>query len=222
MRALNLITENHRAMARDYLGRVTDVDYPKHKAAELAKKWGFDYWDGDRRICYGGYHYRPGYWSRVAKLLIETYELTSDSKILEVGCGKGFLLYEITRHLPGINIQGIDISIYAIENSKEEIRQKLLYGSASLLPFEDMQFDLCFSINTLHNLYNFELFKALREIVRVSRESFVCVESYMTELQKANLLYWQVTCESFFTPAEWKWFFELSGYDRDYEFIYFD
>ena len=222
MKELSIVTENHQSVDRDYLSRVIDVDYPKHKAAKIAKKWGFDYWDGDRRICYGGYHYRPGYWSRVAKLLVETYELTSESKILDVGCGKGFLLYEITMLLPGISVQGVDISSYAIENSKPEIKQNLMIASASMLPFEDLQFDLCLSINTLHNLYNFDLFKALKEIVRVSRNSFVCVESYLTELQKSNLIYWQVTCESFYTPDEWKWFFQLSGYDRDFEFIYFD
>lgn len=222
MKELSIVAENHQSVDRNYLSRVFDVDYPKHKAAKIAKKWGFDYWDGDRRICYGGYHYRPGYWSRVAKLLIETYELTSESKILDVGCGKGFLLYEITMLLPGISVRGVDVSSYAIENSKPEIKQNLVNASASMLPFEDLKFDLCFSINTLHNLYNFDLFKALKEIVRVSRNSFVCVESYLTELQKANLIYWQVTCESFYTPDEWKWFFKLAGYDRDFEFIYFD
>ena len=222
MKELKIVTEKHKSVDRDYLSRVTDVDYPKHKAAQIAKKWGFDYWDGDRRICYGGYYFRPGYWSNVAKLLVETYELTSESKILDVGCGKGFLLYEITQLLPGISVQGVDVSSYAIENSKPEIKQRLMIANATSLPFEDLHYDLCFSINTLHNLYNFDLFKALKEIIRVSKNSFVCVESYQTELQKANLIYWQVTCECFYTPAEWKWFFQLAGYDRDFEFIYFD
>jgi len=67
------------------------------------------------------------------------------------------------------------------------------------------------------------LFLALAEIERVGRRrKYVCVESYRNEVEKANLLYWQVTCESFFTPEEWLWCFEKAGYSGDYSFIYFD
>ena len=222
MRELRIVGNKHQSLSRNYLARVTNPEFPKHEAAMLAKEWGYDYWDGNREICYGGYFYRPGYWSDVANSLIENYRLNNQSKILEIGCGKGFLLYEMQLLLPGLDVYGLDISTYAIENAKEEIKDRLILGNAQELPYATGQFDFAFSINTFHNLYNFELFNALKEIVRVSQESYICVESYTTELQKANLLYWQVTCESFYTPNEWAWFFELSGYTRDYEFIFFD
>ena len=223
MAYVDFLSHVHGTTARDYIARVTDLEYPKPKAAKLAKEWGYDYWDGDRRICYGGYKYIPGRWSSVAQLMVDHYGLKSGDRILDVGCGKGFLLYEISLLVPGIEIFGIDISEYAIKNSKEEIRSSLRIGSANQLPFADNFFDFVFSINTLHNLYNFDLECALREIERVSRKhKYVCVESYRSEEEKANLLYWQVTCEAFCTPKEWEWWFKICRYTGDYSFIFFE
>ena len=154
----------HKATTRNYLGRVNDSEFPKAKAAELAKKWSFDYWDGDRRINYGGYRYMPGRWTPVAKKLVTHYNLKQGAKVLDIGCGKGFLLFEIAQILKDCSIHGVDISEYAIENSKEEVKNNIFHSSATNLPFEDNSFDLVISINTLHNLYSFELDKALEKL----------------------------------------------------------
>jgi len=212
----------HTETKRDYLGRVNDPEYPKAKAAELAKKWGYDYWDGDRRVNYGGYRYIPGRWAPVAKKIIETYGLTPSSKVLDVGCGKGFQIYELTKVLPGIRVRGLDISTYAIENAQPEIKHLIDIGTASRLPYADKEFDLVISINTLHNLHNQELCSALGELERVAKQKYICVESYRNESEKANLLYWQVTCEQFNSPEDWTWFFEISGYKGDFSFIFFE
>jgi SAM-dependent methyltransferase len=213
----------HKSTQRDYLARVNDTEFPKHKAAALAKQWGYDYWDGDRRINYGGYRYMPGRWEPIARAIVEHYGLKAGDRILDVGCGKGFQLYEFTRVVPGIEVYGLDVSAYAIENAKPEIKDRLQVGSASALPWPDRHFDLVLSINTLHNLYCYDLDKALREIQRVGREhKYVCMESYRNEVEKANLLYWQVTCEAFNTPAEWEWWFRQTGYTGDHSFIYFE
>lgn len=223
MAYIDFMSPLHKSTQRDYLARVNEPEYPKAKAAELAKKWGFDYWDGDRRINYGGYRYMEGRWEKVAKLMVETYGLRPGDKILDVGCGKGFLLYDFTKVLPGIEVHGIDISEYAIANSKEEIRDHLRVGSATALPWEDNSFDFVFSLNTLHNLHNYDLDASLREIERVGKKNkYICVESYRNEVEKANLLYWQVTCEAFCTPQEWEWWFEKAGYTGDHSFIYFE
>ena len=95
MKEIDFMSILHKSTKRDYLARVNDIEYPKHKAAELAKKFDYDYWDGDRRINYGGYKYIPGRWTDVAKKLIEFYSLDSNSKVLDIGCGKGFLLFEM-------------------------------------------------------------------------------------------------------------------------------
>ena len=212
----------HKATKRDYLARVNDPEFPKAKAAELAKQWGYDYWDGDRRINYGGYNYMPGRWAPIAEKMIEHYGLKPGSKVLDVGCGKGYQLYELSKVLPGIIVRGIDVSSYAIEHAHPEMKPYIDEGSAIKLPYDDLEFDLVFSINTLHNLHNRELDAALREMTRVGKRKYLCVESYRNEEEKMNLLYWQVTCEQFNTPEDWAWWFESTKYDGDHSFIYFE
>ena len=217
---IDFITDHHKKTKRNYLERVNKVN--KAEAAIKAKQWGYDYWDGSRDINYGGYYY-DGRWEPIAKKMIKHYKLNSNSKILDVGCGKGFLLYEFKKLLPDCEIRGIDISSYAIENAKEEVKKDLILGHANNLPFEKNYFNLVISLNTLHNLYCYDLKKSLMEIERVGKANkYICVESYRNEHERINLLYWQVTCECFFTPKEWKWWFELSGYNGDYSFIYFE
>jgi len=220
MEHLDFITSLHTRTKRDYVARVTDAN--KAECAAIARKWGKEYWDGDRKFGYGGYKY-DGRWSVVAESMINKYGLTETSSILDVGCGKGFLLYELKKILPGAKIQGVDISVYGIENSKEEIRDFLLAGNAKKLDFDDNSFDFAYSITTLHNLLNFELKPAIQEIQRVSRKnSYIAVESYRNEQEKANLLYWQLTCQSFYSADEWIWLFKEYGYTGDYEFIFFE
>ncbi len=217
----DLLSEIHSATKRDYLGRVNEV--PKARAARIAKEYGYEYWDGDRKFGYGGYRYIEGYWDRVARPLIDQYGLTPGDTVLDVGCGKGFLLYDMMKRLPGLKIKGIDISQYAIDHSKEEIRPFLEVGNAVDLPYEDNSFDLVISINTLHNLYLFDLEKALQEIVRVSkRHSYIVVEAYRNLEEKTNLMYWVLTGECFFSTEEWEWLYERFGYQGDYSFIFFE
>lgn len=220
MAYIDFISSVHKSTKRDYLGRVNE--YPKAEAAKKAIKWGYDYWDGDRRICYGGYYY-DGRWATVADAMVKHYGLKSGDRVLDIGCGKGFLLYDFTQVLPGIEVVGIDVSDYAIENAKEEVKPFLKGCHAKELPFDDNSFDLVVSINTLHNLYCYELESALREIERVAKKNkYICVESYRNEKEKVNFLYWQVTCEMFCTPEEWKWWFDLCDYTGDNSFIYFE
>jgi len=125
--------------------------------------------------------------------------------------------------VPGIEVYGLDISEYAIANGKEEVKSRMEVGNATDLPFEDSSFDFVYTLNTLHNLHNYDLDLALREIERVGKNNkYICVESYRNEVEKANLLYWQVTCEAFCTPLEWEWWFKQTGYSGDHSFIFFE
>lgn len=222
MAYIDFMSPLHKATTRDYLARVNDPDYPKAEAAKLAKQWGYDYWDGDRRINYGGYKYIPGRWAPVAKMMIDHYQLKPGDSVLDVGCGKGFQLAELSIALPGLNVYGLDISDYAIEHAHPDVKSQIQKGTASKLPFETNQFDLVISINTLHNLSNRELDEALRELERVGKRKYLCVESYRTEVEKVNLLYWQVTCEQFNTPDDWDWWLKTTDYSGDHSFIFFE
>ena len=219
MAEIDFITSLHKRATRDYLGRVMAHD--KAECAEKALQWGRDYWDGERQFGYGGYRY-DGRWRSVAEAMAKHYQLPEKARILDVGCGKGFLLYEFTQVL-NAEVTGIDISSYAIENAKEEVRPRLQVGNAATLPFANKSFDLVISLNTLHNLYLDQLFSALQELERVGRGAkYLVVESYRNEREKVNLLYWQLTCRAFHAPHEWRWLFEQTGYTGDYSFIYFE
>ncbi len=220
MAYVDFLSAIHTATKRDYLGRVNE--FPKAEAARLAKRFDRDYWDGDRRVGYGGYSY-DGRWRQVADALRDHYSLRAGHRVLDVGCGKAFLLYDLTQSVPGLEVAGIDVSSYAIEHSKEEVRPALRVAGAAQLPFDDDSFDLVISINTLHNLRCFDLDRALREIERVGRgDKYLCVESYRNDEEKVNLLYWQLTCESFYSPEEWQWWFDRCAYSGDHSFIYFE
>ncbi len=220
MREIDFINILHTASKRDYVQRV--VEHDKAECAAIAKQWGYDYWDGDRQFGYGGYTY-DGRWRVVAEAMAKHYNLKAGQRILDVGCGKAFLLYEFTQVVPGIEIAGIDISTYGLENAKPEVRPFLQQGNCTELPFDDHSFDFVYSINTFHNLRNFELSSALREVERVARsDKYICIESYRNEREKMNLLYWQLTCASFMDTEEWVWEYKQAGYTGDYGFIFFE
>ena len=220
MSYVDFLTNVHTSTKRNYLERV--VQHDKADCATIAKQYGQDYWDGDRQYGYGGYRY-DGRWLPIAQKMVKHYDLKPGDKILDVGCGKAYLLYEFTQAIPGVEVAGIDISQYGIDNAKEEVKPFLQIGNATKLPFEDNTFDFVVSILALHNLYNYELYAALQEIERVGKDKkYIVVESYRNERERVNLLYWQLTCESFYTPDEWEWFFKQSGYTGDYGCIFFE
>ena len=220
MAYVDFITKLHKSTARDYLRRVNSHD--KAECAEIAIQWGRDYWDGERHLGYGGYRY-DGRWRTVAEAMARHYRLPATGRILDVGCGKGFLLYEFTQVLPRAEVAGLDISQYALENARQEVRPRLKQGTAARLPWDDDSFDLVYSINTLHNLYNFDLQAALKEIQRVGKGAkYITVESYRNEREKANLLYWQLTCRAFLSTKEWEWLFQQVGYTGDHGYIFFE
>lgn len=217
---LNIVTPLHESSKRDYLERMVD---DKTHCMEVAKQYGKDYWDGDRRYGYGGYKYIPGRWMPVAKELIRIYDLKSGSKLLDIGCGKGYLMHEMKLLIPDLDIVGIDSSNYGLENAKDEVKPFVFKRKAEVeLPYKDKEFDLVISLGTLHNLRLPELKIALSEMERVGKKGYIMLESYRNEKELFNLQCWALTAESFFDKKEWIWLYKHFGYTGDYEFIYFE
>ncbi len=217
----SFVSAVHKSSGRDYIARAADPN--KARNAEKACQWGFDYWDGSRSTGYGGYFY-DGRWRPVAEAMVAEYGLKAGMRVLDVGCGKGHLLYDLQQACPGLIVSGLDISAYAIEQAKPEVREFLVEGDAGRgFPWPSKHFDLAVSVTTLHNLFLRDIFLALREMERVARgHRYVCVEAYGNERQKWNLMCWQLTCQAFHTPEDWAFIFDRAGYKGDSEFIFFD
>jgi len=216
----NFVTPLHQQTKRNYTERMLD---DKVNCTLIAKRYAKEYWDGDRRYGYGGYKYIPGRWKSVAESLIENFKLKSGSKVLDVGCGKGFLLYEMKLLIPNLEVKGFDISKYGIENSHKEIKSNLfIHKAEDSFPYKDKEFDLIISLGCLHNLKIFEVSKALKEINRVGKDGYIMVESYRNEKELFNLQCWALTCETFLNSKEWNWLFEKNNYKGDFEFIFFE
>ena len=215
---LNFVTKNHNLTKRNYLNRMINS---KVKCMIEAKKYSKNYWDGPRKYGYGGYKYIPNRWTNVAKKIIRKFKLKNTSKILDIGCGKAFLLYEIKKILPDIQISGFDISKYAINKAPKNLRKKLfIHKAQQKYPYSKKKFDLAISLGCFHNLEINELKIAINEIQRVSKKSYLMVESYRNEKELFNLQCWALTCESFFSKKEWLWLFKEFKYKNYYEIIY--
>lgn len=221
---VELVTPLHKRTSRDYLARMND---DKVHCMEVAREYGKEYWDGDRRYGYGGYRYIPGYWKPVAEQLIARYGLTNESSILDVGCGKGHLLHELKLMLPRAQCWGMDVSGYALDEAMHLPGGSSINGldmarAQDTLEGHDKGFDLVLSINVLHNLKRHELPTALREIQRVGKQAYICVESYRNGLEQFNLQCWALTCWAFYDTDEWISAYQEYGYTGDYEFIFFE
>jgi len=183
----------------------------------LARKFGKDFFDGDRKNGYGGFNYMPRFWQPVIPTFQEYWNLTSNSSLLDVGCAKGFMLYDLTLLIPNITVSGIDISEYAIENTVDEIKPFVSVANAKSLPYDDNSFDVVISINTVHNLEREECAKALQEIERVSKgKSFITVDAYRNEEEKRRMFDWNLTAKTIMSVEEWEMFFKEIGYTGDY------
>ena len=183
----------------------------------IARKFDKEFFDGDRKHGYGGFSYNPRFWEPVIPDFINRYHLNSKSKILDVGCAKGFMLYDFLRLIPGIEVKGIDISSYAIENSKSEVKQFLKVANAKELPFEDDYFDLVISINTIHNLEEKECSISLKEINRVTKKNaFITVDAFRNSEEEKKMYEWNLTAKTIMSVDQWKNFFRTNNYDGDY------
>lgn len=183
----------------------------------IARKFDKEYFDEDRIYGYGGYYYNPRFWQPVIPDFIKHYHLTNKSSILDVGCGKGFMMHDFKEAIPGIHIEGVDISEYALDHSLEDVKPFIKLANAKKLPFPDNSFDLVISINTVHNLPLEDCRKALKEIMRVSKKyAFITVDAYRNLREKKRMDAWNLTALTYMSVDEWKKLFADVPYTGDY------
>jgi len=213
MAEINLL-ENYPRAKRNLTER---RDEKSPEIQRIARQFGKEFFDGDRKYGYGGFSYQPRFWQPVVPVFEKHYGLTAQSSILDVGCAKGFMLYDFVQLIPGIKVRGIDVSQYAIANAIEAVKPYLQTANAKKLPFADKSFDLVISVNTIHNLPLEECKQALREIQRVSRKNtFITVDAYRTDEEKQKMDMWNLTAWTYMHVDEWKALFNVVGYTGDY------
>jgi len=183
----------------------------------IGRKFGEDYFDGDRKHGYGGFGYQPRFWQPVVPAFIDKYGLTGNSKVLDVGSGKGFMMHDFAELIPGIIVKGIDISEYGVENTIDDMKDHVVVANANNLPFEDNSFDLVISINTVHNLPIEDCKRALKEIMRVTKkDAFVTMDAYRSDEEKDRMDMWNLTALTYMSVSDWENLFKEVGYTGDY------
>ena len=183
----------------------------------IARRFDKEFFDGNRKNGYGGYYYNSKFWTEVVKDLNNFYKLKNGSKILDIGCGKGFMLFDFMKLNPNFVLEGIDISNYAITKAVPEVKKFLKVGDAKNLPYEDNSFDLVISINTTHNLEINQCKKALSEMERVSRkDKYLIVDAYSNEIEKDRIFAWNLTAKTILSTDDWINLFEKTGYTGHY------
>ncbi len=185
----------------------------------IAKQFGQEFFDGHRNRGYGGYSY-DGRWMPVVERFVQHYGLTAANSVLDVGCAKGFMLHDFQKVVPGITVEGIDISQYAIDNAIESVKPFLHVGNAKdLSRYGDKSFTLVVSITTVHNLKLADCKKALMEIQRVGKHAFITVDAWRTPEEENRMKKWNITAETFMHIDDWKRLFEEAGYTGDYHWF---
>tara|TARA_B000000475_G_C15925317_1_gene418470 strand:- start:244 stop:906 length:663 start_codon:yes stop_codon:yes gene_type:complete len=187
----------------------------------IARKFDKEYFDGDRLTGYGGYSYNPKFWTDTVNYIVRHYALSDSSKILDIGCAKGFMMHDLKKLIPGAEVLGIDISEYAKSNAIEDMQNYISVGNANNLPYEDDYFDLVIAINTLHNLPLIDCKQAFKEINRVSKkDSFVMNDAWRDDKGKEAMLKWNLTALTYMSCNDWINLFKEVNYEGDYYWFF--
>jgi ubiquinone/menaquinone biosynthesis C-methylase UbiE len=186
------------------------------------KKFPKEYFDGKRAHGYGGYYYNPKFFKKIVKAMIKHYKLNNKSKILDIGCAKGFMMYEFKKALPNCEIKGIDISRYCKKKAIKKIKKYIKIGTCEKLPYPNKYFDFVVSISTIHNVTKTGIKKSLKEIVRVTKKnSFIKIKAYKNAAEKNKINQWNLVAKSNLSQNQWLKLFAETNYTHDYLFSNF-
>jgi SAM-dependent methyltransferase len=193
-----------------------------NKLRKKLQKFPKEYFDGKREHGYGGYYYNPKFFRKIVKAMIKYYKLDNTSKILDIGCAKGFMMYEFKKALPDCEVRGIDISRYCKLHAVKKIKKYIKVGTCKKLPYPDKYFDFVVSISTIHNLTINGIKKSLKEIVRVAKKnSFIRIKAYKNLKEKKKIDEWNIVAKSNLSQNKWLKIFNETNYSYDYQFSKF-
>jgi SAM-dependent methyltransferase len=193
-----------------------------NKLRKKLQKFPKEYFDGKRAHGYGGYYYNPKFFKKIVKAMIKFYKLDNTSKILDIGCAKGFMMYEFKKYLPNCEIKGIDVSRYCKIHAVKKIKKYIKTGTCEKLPYPDKYFDFVVSISTIHNLPKNRIEKSLKEIVRVAKKnSFIRVKAYKNLKEKKRIDSWNIVAKSNLSEKTWFSLFKKTNYKGDFQFSKF-
>src|SRR3990170_3857125 len=183
------------------VGARAEAKTPEIVAA--SRQYGELYFDGPRCYGYGGYRY-DGRWIPVAEDIVGHFGLTHGDRVLDVGCAKGFLVKDLMKVCPGLEVFGLDVSEYAVMNCEPEVIGRVHLGNATHLPFPDNSFQAVLSINTAHNLDRAGCVQALQEMERLAPgKGYVQVDAYRNPAEEQIFLDWVLTARTYGTPRFW-------------------
>ena len=149
---------------------------------------GKEYYDGKRLNGYGGFKY-DGRWLKLLPKLIKRYKLNSKSKVLDLGCKKGFLLKDLNILLPGVKSYGIENHSYALKKAVK-CKSKLIRSEYTKLPFKNKSLDFVIAFNSLYMQNLGDVIKSLKEIQRVSKNSYVVLASGENDSERNKFYKW--------------------------------
>jgi len=188
----------------------------KEENRRIALQFGKEYFDGTREQGYGGYRY-DGRWIPIAEDIVKHFSLKAGDRVLDIGCGKGFLVKDLMKVCRGLEAFGLDISEYAVLNCEPEVIGRVHLANAMRLPFPDNSFQAALSINTIHNLDRAGSIRALKEIERVAPgRGYVQVDAYRSPEERRVFEEWMLTAKTYGTPRDWIEILDEAGYTGDY------
>ena len=212
------------------MGRLLDIGYFKKAIKERAKyakertvinkmyAWNLDkeYYDGKRINGYGGFKY-DGRWKALLPKIIKKYKLTKKSKVLDLGCKKGFLLKDLNILIPGIKSYGIENHTYALKKAVK-CKSKLILSDYYKIPFKNKYFDFVIAFNSLYMQNLGDVIKSLKEIERVSKKSYIVLASGENDQERNKFYRWTLIGTSILLKKEWKTLFKKIKFKGDYYF----
>ena len=212
------------------MGKHFDIGYFKKTLkvrSQVAKKrsiinkihaWelGKEYYDGNRVNGYGGFKY-DGRWKKLLPKIIKRFKLNKNSKVLDLGSKKGFLLKDLNEIIPGIKTFGVENHKYAIKKSIK-CKSKIIFSQYYDLPFKNKYFDFVIAFNSLYMQNLGDVIKSLKEIERISKKSYVILASGENDFERNKFYKWTLIGTTILLKKEWKLLFKKIKFTGDYYF----